>query len=131
MRRGHPAANRTWSLPDYAASPHATVGLFADGLSEIDARLATEGIERRIALTTPHFMGTIAAVAATDLVTTISVTFARRFVESFDLVLREPPFDNDLELTVIGMALRARDPAMQWFRKLLREEAAAVYSECS
>ena len=43
MRRGHPAANRTWSLADYAAYPHATVAFFADGLSEIDARLAARG----------------------------------------------------------------------------------------
>jgi DNA-binding transcriptional LysR family regulator len=127
MRRRHPAANRAWTLADYAEYPHATVGLFGDGLSEIDARLATEGVERRIALTTPNFMGTLAAVAATDLVTTLSATFARRFAGALDLVLREPPFDDDLELTVVGTTLRAADPAVLWFRELLREEAAAVY----
>ena len=57
MRRGHPAANRAWTLADYAAWPHATVAFFADGVSEIDARLAAAGVERRIALTTPAFHG--------------------------------------------------------------------------
>ncbi len=127
MRRGHPAANRTWSLADYAAYRHATVAFFADGLSEIDARLAGAGVERRIALTTPHFMATIAAVAASDLVTTISAAFARRFAGPLDLVLRAPPFDDTLDHTVVATKLRAADPTMQWFRKVLREEAAAVY----
>ena len=129
MRRGHPAANRAWSVADYAAYPHATVAFFGDGVSEIDARLAAAGVERRIALTTPHFMATIAAVAGSDLVTTISLSFARRFAGALDLVLREPPFPHDLELTAVATKLRAADPAMQWFRRLLREEAAAVYGE--
>lgn len=128
MRRGHPAANRQWRLSDYAAYPHATVALFDDGLSEIDARLAAAGVERRIALTTPHFMGAIAAVAATDLVTTLSAAFARRFADTLDLVLRDPPFDDALDLTVVATKPRAGDPAMQWLRNVLREEAAAIYN---
>jgi DNA-binding transcriptional LysR family regulator len=129
MRRGHPAASRAWSLADYAAYPHATVAFFDDGVSEIDARLAAAGVERRVALTTPHFMATIAAVAATDLITTLSAAFARRFADALDLVLREPPFDDGLDLTVVFTRLRAADPAIQWFREVLREEAAAVYGE--
>ena len=129
MRRGHPAANRAWTLADYAAFPHATVAFFADGVSEIDARLAAAGVERRIALTSPYFMAAVAAVAASDLVTTISAAFARRFAGALDLVLRAPPFDDALDMTMVGMKLRAADPAMQWFRRVLREEAAAAYAE--
>jgi DNA-binding transcriptional LysR family regulator len=123
MRRGHPAANRAWTLADYAAYPHATVAFFAD------ARLAAAGVERRIALTSPYFMATIAAVAASDLVTTISAAFARSFAGALDLVLRAPPFDDALDMTMVGMKLRGADPAMQWFRRVLREEAAAAYEE--
>ena len=127
MRRGHPAANRDWSLADYALFPHATVAFFGDGVSEIDAALAAAGIERRIALTTPHFMAAIAAVAASDCVTTISRAFARRFAEPFNLVLRRPPLPDALDVTMVGLRLRAADPALQWLRGVLRHEAAAVY----
>ena len=116
-------------LADYADWPHATVAFFADGISEIDARLAAAGVERRIALTTPHFMATVAAVAGSDLVTTISAAFARRFADALGLVLTRPPFDDALDMTMVAMKLRAADAAMQWFRGLLREEAAAVYAE--
>ena len=129
MRRGHPGANRDWTLAEYAAAAHATVSFFGDGLSEVDARLAAAGLSRRIALTTPYFMGAISAVAETDLVTTISAAFARRFAGSFGLVLREPPFDDTLEMTVVGLRLRLSDAAMQWFRRILRETAEAAYAE--
>ncbi len=129
MRRGHPGANREWTLADYAALPHVTMSFFGDGLSEVDARLASAGLSRRIALTTPYFMGAISTVAETDLVTTISAAFARRFADAFGLVLREPPFDDTLEMTVVGLRHRLSDAAMQWFRKVLRETAEAAYAE--
>jgi len=128
MRRGHPAANRAWTVADYGRHAHATVSFFGDGVSEIDARLGAAGVARRVALVTPHFMATLAAVAASDLVTTISAAFARRFADALGLVLKPPPFDDALELTLVSTRLRAADPALAWFRALLREEAAAAYA---
>ncbi|RBP11931.1 LysR family transcriptional regulator [Roseiarcus fermentans] len=127
MRRGHPGADRDWALADYARYRHATVSFFGDGVSEIDARLGAAGVERRVALTTPHFMATVAAVAGSDLVTTISAAFARRFASPLGLVLKPPPFDDALVLTVVSTRAGAADPALRWFRTLLREEAAVAY----
>ena len=74
-------------------------------------------------------MATIAAVAASDCVTTISRAFAARFAEPLGLVLRPPPLPDALDVTMVGLRLRAADRALQWFRGVLREEAAAVYGE--
>ncbi len=128
MRRGHPAANRQWTIADYALYRHATVSFFGDGVSEIDARLSSAGVERRIGLTTPHFMAAIAAVAASDLVTTISAAFAARFAAHLDLVLKPPPFDDALGSTAVSTRLRAADPALIWLRKILREVATEAYA---
>ena len=128
MRRGHPAANRDWTVADYALWRHATVSFFGDGVSEIDARLGAAGVVRRIGLTTPHFMATVAAVAQSDLVTTISAAFAGRFAESLDLVLKTPPFDDVLDMTAVSTRLRAADPVLQWFRGLLGQESAAAWA---
>jgi DNA-binding transcriptional LysR family regulator len=127
MRRGHPAANRAWTFADYALYRHATVSFFGDGVSEIDARLGAAGVERRIGLTTPHFMAAVAAVATSDLVSTISAAFAERFAPGFGLVLKTPPFADALELTVVSTRLAAGDPVLRWFRGIVREEAAAAY----
>ncbi len=58
------------------------MAVLGDGQTEIDALLAAQGVRRRIALVTPHFMAALAAVAATDLVTTLSAALARRFADA-------------------------------------------------
>ena len=73
-------------------------------------------------------MAAVAAVAASDLVTTISAAFAERFAASLGLLLKPPPFDDALDMTAVMTRLRAADPALQWFSRLLREEAAAAYA---
>jgi len=124
MRRGHPAAGRAWSLADYGKYQHVGVALTGDGQSEIDAVLAAGGVSRRIALVTPHFMAALAAVAASDLVTTLSAALARRFAAAFDLVVQDPPFgETRLQTTLVTSHVRASDPFLVWFRGLVREVA--------
>ena len=66
-----------------------------------------------------------AAVAAGDMVTTISGAFARRFAPAMDLVLKPPPFaDAGLSITLVCSHVRATDPFLHWFRGLVREVAA-------
>ncbi len=129
MRRGHPAARRAWSIADYGSCQHVEVDVLGAGQSPVDAILAARGIGRRIRLLTPHYMAALAAVATTDLVTTLSATFARRFAPAFDLVLHPPPFDETrLEVTLVYSHARAADPLLAWFRKVVREVALDVTS---
>ena len=124
MRSGHPAAGRTWSLGDYGLYRHVVVELHADGGSPVDAILAARGIDYRVGLTTPHFMGALAVIAATDLVATVSATFARQFAPSFGLVLQNTPFaENRLEITLVCSHMRAADPFLAWLRAPVREVA--------
>jgi DNA-binding transcriptional LysR family regulator len=125
MRRRHPAANRKWTIADYAKYQHVGVALVGDGQSEIDAILAAAGISRRLALVTPHFVAALAAVARTDMVTTISAALARRFASGLGLVLRDAPLgETRLQTTMICSHIRAVDPFLIWFRSLVREVAA-------
>lgn len=127
MRRGHPAATKRWTLADYGSHAHVGVALFGDGQSEIDARLAAAGVSRRIALVTPHFTAALATVAATDLVTTVSAALARRFAKTLGLVLHDPPFpDTDLPITLVCSHVRAGDPLLGWFRRMVRGVASSV-----
>ncbi len=124
MRRGHPGAGRSWSIAEYGKWQHVGIALLGDGRSEIDARLAASGVTRRISLVTPYFTAALAAVAATDLVTTMSAALAHRFAAQFDLVLQPPPFDEiRLQSTLICSHARARDPFLAWFRTVVREAA--------
>jgi DNA-binding transcriptional LysR family regulator len=128
MRRGHPAADKIWRIEDYADYSHVSVALTGDGQSDLDAVLAAHGVTRRIALVTPHFTAAVAAVAQTNMVTTISRAFATRLATTFDLVLKDPPFAaTALPMTLVWAPIRANDPVITWFRRLVREVAAEVY----
>lgn len=124
MRNGHPMAKRKWTVEDYGKVSHVGISIFGDAGSDMDAQLAQFGVKRRIALVTPHFIAALAAVAQTDMVTTLSRVFAARFAETFDLVLKEPPVPNlDLDLTIVWSHVRAADPVLAWLRKVIGEVA--------
>ncbi len=128
LRRGHPAAHKErLSLADYAALSHVTVSIFGDSRTETDAALAAAGLERRIALTTPHFTAALTAVAGTDMAALLSRAFARRFAEPFGLVLLEPPLEAiALPLTMVWPAARKNDRLLAWLRGVFKEVAAGL-----
>jgi DNA-binding transcriptional LysR family regulator len=122
MRKGHPAARKRWQVKDYAKHDHVSIAIFGDGRSELDAQLAVHGVTRRIALVTPHFMAALAAVAKSDLVTTVSKRFALAFADSLGLVLKKPPLQEiALHPTLVWSQVRDGDPLLQWMRKVVRE----------
>jgi DNA-binding transcriptional LysR family regulator len=121
---------KTWTLPDYAAANHATVAIFGDRLSEIDAELAEAGLVRRIVFTSPLFVATLAAVAASDCVSVLSATLARRFADALGLALYDAPLrQKSLTTTMVVAATRASDPGLVWLRERLREAARKAHSE--
>jgi len=128
MRDGHPSQGRPWTLEDYARHVHVTISIRGDEDSEIDAALAAQGLSRRIVLRTPHFMAALSAVGASDAVTTISATLARRFSSAFGLALAPSPLAlPPLHLSLVGTAARADDPALRWLKQQIKQAAEEVY----
>lgn len=129
MRDGHPLARKNWTIADYGKVSHVGISIFGDGQSEIDAQLASAGVRRRMALVTPHFTAALAAVASTDMVTTLSETFARRFAPALGLTLKQPPLPaTELTMTLVWSHVRNSDPLLTWFRSIIRECAARAFA---
>ena len=128
LRRNHPAAGKPrLSLAEYAALSHVTISIFGDSATNTDAALAAAGLERRIALTTPHFTAALMAVAQTDMVALLSRAFARQFAEPLGLVLLEPPLQaTALPLTMVWPAARKNDRLLTWLRGVFKEVAAGL-----
>ncbi|CAN5327198.1 LysR substrate-binding domain-containing protein [soil metagenome] len=127
LRKGHPLADRAWTIEDYGRVDHVGVTLLGDGQSELDAQLAAADVQRRMAVSTPHFTAALAIVAGSDLATTISRRFAERFLATFDVVLIEPPLPvKDLSLTIVWSRLRGADPLLLW---LVDELVQAIAGE--
>ncbi len=128
MRRQHPAANRVWRVEDYAIFDHVGIRLLGDSQTEVDALLAANGVARRMALVTPHFSAALATVSSTDLVTTLSHAYARRFADLYDLRLVQPPFGAlDFDLLMVWSQARSADPLLAWLRTVVKDVAAEVY----
>lgn len=126
MRKGHPAARKRWQLEDYARHRHAVIAVLGDGLSEVDSQLAAAGLKREIAAITPSFVSALAIVAETDLVTTISESFARHFAKAFGLVVKQTPLlQRQLDVTLVWSHIRDGDATLRW----LRGEIAAAARE--
>ncbi len=127
-RRGHPLATGPVTVQDYARFPHAVITIFGDGNSEVDAALAAHKLSRDIAMTTPHFAVALAVVAETDFVTTLSGALARRFIDEFGLATVPSPLAPEpLFITLVWDRIRSADPALVWFRGVLREIAGKIY----
>ena len=121
MRDGHPAARKKWILADYGKWESVVVSLTGDGMSDVDARLAKAGIARRVGLSTPHFMGCLATVAATDMIATTSLLFAALHATAYGLIVRRPPFpEGRFTNTLISSASRMNDPVILWFCELFK-----------
>jgi len=122
MRERHPAVRKKWTLADYANWDSVIVSLTGDGRSDVDVRLAKAGITRRIGLSTPHFMGCLAAVAATDMIATTSHLFAAQHAKAYRLIVRKPPLPEvPFTNTLIGSASRMNDPVIRWFCGLFKD----------
>jgi len=99
------------------------------GKAEIDAELAAHGLERTIAFASPYFTGALAAVASSDIVTTVSWAFASHLASSLGLTLREPPLvHRSLPYVLVWARIRDSDPVLAWLRgrvtTICREEIA-------
>ncbi len=125
MRKDHPMAKKKWTVEDYGRWDQVGISILGDAGSDMDAQLARFGVQRRLALVTPTFIGAVAAVAQTDMVTTIGRVFAERFADQFGLVLKEPPLPVvNLETTIVWSRVRGSDPVLAWLRGVIREVGA-------
>lgn len=132
MRRNHPLATHDWTLSDYGKVPHILIRLLNDGVNDLDALLAVQGIQRRTLWSTPHFLAALAAVSTTDAVTTLSHAFAARFADQFDLILHRPPIDNpSLGIVLVMAQAPGHDPLMAWVANQVKLAATEVYAVAS
>jgi DNA-binding transcriptional LysR family regulator len=132
MRKGHPLARRRWTIEDFGRVEHAAISILGGEASETDALLARVGVKRDIRLVTPHFMGALATVSQTNMVTTIGRALASRFADELGLLFKESCLPNpDLDLTIVWSEACATDPVLAWVRTMIREVAAETIGACT
>ncbi len=121
---GHPAnADGPLSLQEYVGMKHMLISRTGTRAGVIDEWLAERGLERRIALIVPHFLSAPFIVANTDMLLSLPLRIAERFVRLAPLKILHVPIDLPVyDLVMVWHPLREKDAAHRW----LREQIMAV-----
>lgn len=110
-------------LPAFAAADHVVVSRRGRTRHRTDDRLAEQGLHRRVVLTVPTVAAALAAVAASDLLTTAPRSTVRGHP---GLVVSPPPFPTGPVRAVLSWHARStQDPAHAWMRRVLIEAVTA------
>ena len=120
MRKGHALDRKRISLAEFSAAEHLLVISEGTGHGKVDEVLKRSGIERKVALTVPHFVAVGHILSATDLVATVPQRLADGMLGPFSLVAVPHPAQlPNVAINVFWHAKFHRAPANQWLRSLV------------
>jgi DNA-binding transcriptional LysR family regulator len=122
-RRGHPALQAgTMPLETFVALPHALFTLRRDEVGVIDHCLETQGLQRRIVLTTPYLLALPSLISESDTIAAIPYRLAQRFAQqglltSFELPLELAPWS----IAMLWSKLTDQSVQCQWLRQTIQQ----------
>ncbi|MDZ3992701.1 LysR family transcriptional regulator [Pseudomonas sp. Teo4] len=117
----HPRLTKGMSLAHYRAEGHVQVSA-GTGQKLLEAGLAREGIERRIMLELPAFLGLGTIVGSTDLVATLPRHIGQTLADIHGLKVHDCPFA--VEGFTVKQHWHARyhqDQGNRWLREVVRQ----------
>lgn len=118
VRADHPAIGEGLDLPTWLSLAHALISPQGEGPGLVDQVLATQGLERRIALRIAYFLAAPLAIASSDLVLTAPTRLARRFAELAPLRVLPPPLPLPTYTSFLVWPARLHgDEAHRWLRE--------------
>lgn len=123
-RKGHPGITPALDAQWYAALRHVSVA--PSGLTyfsgALDSILAAQGLTRRVAVTSPHFLLAAYLVANSDLVLAIPSRAAQRLAAMLPLMLFDIPLDlPEIQIAMYWHERTHNSAAHRWFREQVRE----------
>ena len=119
IRKGHPLADRSWSLQEYVAAKHILVTGGGDKDSVVDNTLADLQLKRDIFARVPFFQGAIELLKTTDTILTTPLHIAAEFAKQHDLQLHPLPLSIEPhDYYLLWHAKHHQDVEHQWFRQL-------------
>ena len=124
-RRGHPGIDGELDLEAYLALEHIVVSLRRQGGGPEDVALAREGRTRNVVARCQHINTALRIVATSDLVLTMSDTFANHASALFDNRVYPAPFATPpVDAYLYWHANSEADQANQWLRAQIGAVAA-------
>lgn len=122
LRVDHPAVKGgELSLEQYVSLPHVVIDSL-ELTAEIESILARHGLARQVKLRTPNFLSAPIILAETDMLATLPLNIANRFIHGGRLKVVPLPMElAHVPINLCWHSVLHNDPAQQWFRQQLLE----------
>mgnify|MGYP003627855993 CR=1 FL=1 len=128
FRKGHPLNEKKISVEDFLSFDHVVVSAGNDH-SEIDRLLERKGIKRTISVSVPHFGSVGHLLQTTNLIATLPSRMHDIIAPPFNLACADHPVDlSEVSVGIFWHGSLHRDPANQWFRRVIFELFSEVQS---
>jgi DNA-binding transcriptional LysR family regulator len=130
FRRGHAMDKKRVSVADFRAAEHLVVVSAGTGHGAVDDLMRRGGVDRKVRLTVPHFVGVGHILRSTNLVATVPERLAWQLAEPFGLTYATHPVRlPEIAINVFWHAKAHRSLANQWLRGVVFELFAAKRTE--
>jgi DNA-binding transcriptional LysR family regulator len=122
VRREHPRVNSRLTPQAFKREKHVIVPAAGTGHQLVERELERLGVQRKVVLRLPNYLGIGALVASTDLMITVPQRVAETLLRIADVKVLTPPFE--LPSFAIKQHWHERyhqDPANQWLRSVISD----------
>ncbi len=121
FRRRHPRASRFRDEATFFETGHVAVRVRSSGDDPVDTWLRTEGRKRNIAITVPHYLQALHAVARSDLIAVIPERLIRAYAATLHLKWCPLPLDaGTFDEFLLHPARTHADSGCVWLRSILK-----------
>ncbi|MBI1261909.1 MAG: LysR family transcriptional regulator [Rhizobiales bacterium] len=122
-RKNHPQLKRgKLRLEEYVSLDHLLISPDGDPWGIVDTTLENLFHRRRIVATLPSIFPALSVVASSDIICTIPRRLANQHLQSFDLLVKEPPIRiRTFQVSMAWHAKSAKASLVRWLTKEIRQ----------
>ncbi|MBN7771386.1 LysR family transcriptional regulator [Marinobacter daepoensis] len=125
-RKGHPIIEQGLDMTRYLEARHILVSSRAEGPGIEDFELSRHGVQRTIRLRCQHYYAACRVVETSDLLLTMPETYARIMAQNTNIEVLSPPVEMpSIDVHLYWHKAYEQEPALVWFRDLLRSQQQA------
>jgi len=122
LRSGHPLRRQLHNVERFLKAKHVAVKVHGIAEDPVDTWLRTEGRKRNIALSVPHYLQALHAVAHSDLIAVIPERLIRAYAGALRLKSAPVPLDvGTFDEYLLHPARTHAEPGCVWLRGILKE----------
>lgn len=127
VRRGNPVARRIVRPKEFLEAKHVAVVGREFTEDPVDTWLREEGLQRSVALTVPHYLQALHAVAQSDLIAIVPERLVRANAAVLDLEVLPVPLDvGTFDEFLLHPTPTHADPGCAWLRGVLKGIAESL-----